>query len=120
MGLIPSAADSYEAACKALNPTSGGILHIHGNVSSKEKDHDDFKKIFLNYNIDQISCNRKLKPEWLAWAIETAQSITNILNDLKCPSAWQANISHIERVKSYAPHIDHLVLDLIAVPRMVT
>ncbi|XP_067853035.1 tRNA wybutosine-synthesizing protein 2 homolog [Heptranchias perlo] len=50
-------------------------------------------------------------PEWQTWAESVALRIRNLLETLhKRP--WWTNILHIEHVKSYAPHIDHVVLDL--------
>ena len=120
MGLIPTAEESYEAACHALNPFVGGIFHIHGNVSSKEKaDLDESIRVHSKFNINTVTCNRKLKPEWLRWAIDTAERVVCVLIDKKSPITWKACINHIERVKSYAPHVDHLVLDLTLSPNTI-
>ena len=35
LGLVPSSEISYETACAALNQKCGGILHIHGNVTTE-------------------------------------------------------------------------------------
>nr|XP_014341594.1 PREDICTED: tRNA wybutosine-synthesizing protein 2 homolog isoform X1 [Latimeria chalumnae]XP_014341595.1 PREDICTED: tRNA wybutosine-synthesizing protein 2 homolog isoform X1 [Latimeria chalumnae]XP_014341596.1 PREDICTED: tRNA wybutosine-synthesizing protein 2 homolog isoform X1 [Latimeria chalumnae] len=52
-----------------------------------------------------------VKPEWQMWAELAESRISSLLQDMygKC---WRTKILHIEHVKSYAPHIDHLVLDL--------
>ncbi|XP_078403297.1 tRNA wybutosine-synthesizing protein 2 homolog [Cetorhinus maximus] len=50
-------------------------------------------------------------PEWQAWAESVALRIKNLLETLH-EMPWWTNILHIEHVKSYAPHIDHVVLDL--------
>ncbi len=34
LGLIPSSEDGWPVACAALKPQTGGMLHIHGNVTS--------------------------------------------------------------------------------------
>ena len=126
LGLIPSAESSYEAGCLALNATSGGCMHIHGSVSSKDTFKSDLSQN-SNFNQLHISCNRRLKSEWVNWAIKTAENIKNLLNAVKSctfdsdidqtwSTSWKTDILHIERVKSYAPHIDHLVLDLKCTP----
>ena len=121
LGLIPSAEASFEAAIKALNPLTGGVMHIHENVSSKHKDGtDENEELKCNYFTGLPSCNKKLKQKWLHWAIKTAQKIEKLIlnvtfkntDDKEGCSSRKIEIAHIERVKSYAPHVDHLVLDL--------
>lgn len=114
MGLIPSSTMSILPACKALKYGHGGILHIHGNVESKIKDtssqHPEYKT--------NISSNKhEIPKEWIIWAEEIARKVKITSQELykDCVSARYditTAILHIEKVKSYAPHIDHLVLDL--------
>ncbi|XP_069749452.1 tRNA wybutosine-synthesizing protein 2 homolog [Narcine bancroftii] len=68
---------------------------------------DNKSKVKSNY------CEKKqvTHPRWQAWAKSAALSIRNIL-ETHHKSPWSTNILHIEHVKSYAPHIDHIVLDL--------
>lgn len=58
-------------------------------------------------------CEKKrvTNPEWQVWAESTALRIRNIL-ETHHKKPWSTNILHIEYVKSYAPYIDHVVLDL--------
>jgi len=95
LGLIPDSEISWRTACEALKDT-GGVLHIHGNVESKK---DEIKQEKMN-----------------AWAEATADTIKNILNEVKSILNWSTEIVHIECVKSYAPRIYHLVLDLDCKP----
>ncbi|XP_022096508.1 tRNA wybutosine-synthesizing protein 2 homolog [Acanthaster planci] len=37
LGLIPSSEVGWPVACAALKPSSGGVLHVHGNVTSPAK-----------------------------------------------------------------------------------
>lgn len=65
------------------------------------------------------SCNKKIKPEWLDWAGYVAQSLLGHLKKLHDPKInWNVQICHIEHVKSYAPHIDHIVLDVVCRPML--
>ena len=48
---------------------------------------------------------------WSSWASYVAGKIGVLLVKLHS-TQWTVSVEHIERVKSYAPHIDHLVLDL--------
>jgi len=95
LGLIPGSDISWKTACEALKNT-GGILHIHGNVESKKDEN---------------------KPEKMkVWAEATGETIKNILTEVKCNQSWDTKILHIECVKSYAPRVYHLVLDLECKP----
>eukprot|EP00092_Neocalanus_flemingeri_P012620 GFUD01013602.1.p1 GENE.GFUD01013602.1~~GFUD01013602.1.p1 ORF type:complete len:380 (-),score=88.48 GFUD01013602.1:39-1178(-) len=91
LGLIPGSDISWRTACEALKD-SGGILHIHGNVESKKEENKQ----------------EKMK----VWAEATSETIKNLLNEVKSNQSWDCQILHIECVKSYAPRVYHLVLDL--------
>ena len=91
LGLIPSSAMSYEVGCRALKQETGGILHIHGNVRTKSGQ-------------DQES-------SWASWCQDTIDEIQKILG-----AKWQLEQVHLERVKSFAPKVHHLVLDLKCSP----
>jgi len=91
LGLIPQSDISWRTACKTLKP-AGGVLHIHGNVETKK---DENKKEKMN-----------------AWAHSTGEAIKDILKEVKPACDWKTEILHIECVKSYAPRVFHLVLDL--------
>jgi len=111
MGLIPTAEMSYEAACKTLNPISGGWIHIHGNVDSAVA--SNCEKYSESNQLP--SCNKTLTKPWMYWSLSTRDKIENILK-LQTTKDWNVKIKHIERVKSYAPRVDHLVVDLNCIP----
>jgi len=48
---------------------------------------------------------------WHSWMLHTQREIQAILVR-QSGKAWAVRATHVEHVKSYAPHIDHLVLDL--------
>ena len=61
------------------------------------------------------SCNKRIKEEWQDWV----QFVVNSLRILLCKAHrtsgvddWIVSVGHLEHVKSYAPHISHLVLDV--------
>lgn len=58
------------------------------------------------------SCNKKVKAEWLDWAKYVAQTLLQHLKKSHDNQNWNVQIRHIEHVKSYAPHVDHVVLDV--------
>ena len=54
---------------------------------------------------------------WLSWAKDVSSKILLLLKTHspcdKCEQqCWMVTIQHVEHVKSYAPHVDHIVVDL--------
>lgn len=90
LGLIPSSESSWPAACCALKIT-GGVMHIHGNVES--------------------GGGLEKRGRWRVWGEETSRKIEALLG-----TGWETEVLHIECVKSYAPRVHHLVLDLSCMP----
>ena len=52
---------------------------------------------------------------WTTWARDVCSQIEATLCELH-KKDWFCRVRHIEHVKSYAPHIDHLVVDLECKP----
>ena len=77
-----------------------------------EKDEDDSEKI--EQKVVEV-CSSK-KRAWRSWGCYVAEKIhqllceKNGLEDLR--KTWSVRVDHIEHVKSYAPHVDHLVADV--------
>lgn len=205
LGLIPSSEESWPVACRLLRRNTGGILHIHHNVTSpppaahsmenkphtnptglhihdnvtsppvlridnrqsntathtgitvnnvtsppmfntdkrlaghvihksitvnsvnsvQSEDHNKLQSYpaslkYITPDTDSVSdetqvlhntCKQTDREAWKAWAEHTASHIAGLLRDLTGGS-WRTHIQHIEHVKSYAPHIHHIVLDL--------
>ncbi|XP_030622557.1 tRNA wybutosine-synthesizing protein 2 homolog [Chanos chanos] len=122
LGLIPSSKDGWPVACQLLRKDTGGVLHIHENVTSvsctaDQKNHSVTelqRNTTLEYEQDGENLNESTMSDmdaWKAWAGETANRIAALLKDIT-GDQWRTNIQHIEHVKSYAPHINHIVLDL--------
>ena len=62
------------------------------------------------------SCDKKrLKSAWIDWSQYVAHSLYSILFEMH-KKEWTCTVSHVEHVKSYAPHIDHLVVDIHCIP----
>ncbi|XP_069685094.1 tRNA wybutosine-synthesizing protein 2 homolog isoform X1 [Periplaneta americana] len=150
LGLIPSSKDGWRVACKALKSSTGGVLHIHENVTSgmnkctsnngnvqedlslcSECRHllnciksDKFvyggshkQSFFIDNNrlsISNVPINWK-RVEWKFWAVHVLHCISSTLHEVH-KVKWKLSVVHLHRVKSYAPHIDHLVLDLHCYP----
>lgn len=52
-----------------------------------------------------------LDPAWRTFATKTGKEILKFLNNMH-DDAWACKILRVGKIKSYAPRIDHLVLDL--------
>ncbi|XP_060105298.1 tRNA wybutosine-synthesizing protein 2 homolog isoform X2 [Heteronotia binoei] len=129
LGLIPMSEEGWPVACKVLRKDIGGILHIHQNVESfpgkalqpgqdhqlpATEKHED-KGIHGGKDVVSGTGRRALCPTaqtaWQKWAEATGTQIRTLLQKLN-GKPWRTNILHIELVKSYAPHVHHIVLDL--------
>lgn len=93
LGLLPSSEGGWRIAVKALNKAKGGWLHVHGNVPSKERD------------------------EWALWVCQRLSVLYGETYNVK-PSSSSVYVlcNHIERVKSFAPRVDHYVADIFVGP----
>ncbi|XP_003256234.2 tRNA wybutosine-synthesizing protein 2 homolog [Nomascus leucogenys] len=136
LGLIPSSEEGWPIACQLLRQDAGGILHIHQNVESFpgknlqalgvsriEKEHWLYpQQITTNQwknGATRDSRGKMLspatKPEWQRWAESAETRIATLLQQVH-GKPWKTQILHIQPVKSYAPHVDHIVLDLECCP----
>ncbi|KAJ8048084.1 tRNA wybutosine-synthesizing protein 2-like [Holothuria leucospilota] len=146
LGLIPSSEDAWPVACTALKP-SGGILHIHGNVESypgMQRSDGNLKEVEesvnsgclddKSYNSDNrlleqsssicgSSCEqdfveqlRKKNKYWGSWVRHIEDEIRRLMENIY-NKTWNVNVYHVEHVKSYAPHVDHLVADVTCRPK---
>lgn len=86
LGLLPTSVKAWPLAVQVLKP-SGGWLHVHDNVAVEDRD---------------------------AWE----QRLLEALRDLAVQHGkhWVITCDHVERVKSYAPKVFHLVADIHCVP----
>jgi tRNA(Phe) wybutosine-synthesizing methylase Tyw3 len=86
LGLLPSSVEGWPLAARALKAT-GGTIHVHENV------HEGILA---------------------QWVEDTRAKFETLLQGLGKQLA--VSIVHLERVKSYAPRVYHVVLDLDCVP----
>ncbi|XP_064477090.1 tRNA wybutosine-synthesizing protein 2 homolog [Ornithodoros turicata] len=82
LGLIPSSESGWATACRALKPK--GWMHVHENVP------DDKKETRVR---------------------QVCAAMEQIFLQVR-GTAWTVECLHVERVKSYAPHVHHVVMDL--------
>ncbi|KAL0267197.1 UNVERIFIED_CONTAM: hypothetical protein PYX00_009542 [Menopon gallinae] len=123
LGLIPSSEISWRTACEALKPT-GGTLHVHGNVETRKESIACGECTELSATSPgRISLRtgdilrrdgdfQWKRQQWLTWAVHVLHSLISILRDLDSTKEWVASVENVHFVKSYAPHVDHLVLDV--------
>lgn len=84
-------------------------MHIHHNVTSP---------LLNTAAVPAIGDGRGMgsgkkadREAWQVWADDAATRITSLLREVT-GARWTASVQHIEHVKSYAPHVHHVVLDL--------
>ena len=82
LGILPSSETTWLPALKCLKKT-GGTLHIHMNVKETEVDN------FVDYCLEQLS----------DYAIKQL-------------GFSRVSLKHVEKVKWYAPHVRHIVIDV--------
>lgn len=87
LGLLPSSEGGWEIACKALKRSTGGILHVHENVRE-----------------DTIN-------DWVEYMLEKLRGYFALMD-----KAMVLECRHIEKVKSYAPRVLHVVADVHCTP----
>lgn len=99
LGLIPSSQIGWLTACKALKCDSGGIFHLHENV-----------------NTVQEKSKQKKKEIWWEKGFEIVSELVSLFETIYPDKKWLVKLDDINKVKSYAPHIDHLVFDIACRP----
>ncbi|KAM9274296.1 tRNA wybutosine-synthesizing protein 2 homolog isoform 1-T2 [Morus bassanus] len=135
LGLIPSSEEGWPVACRVLKKGTGGVLHIHHNVEtlptpappqtlvlraeqgSPEGAGSDGEAQHPTEDGGKETLGARIRPEWQRWAEATAVRIRGLLAELH-GQPWHTSILHVEAVKSYAPHVHHLVLDLECRPTL--
>lgn len=110
LGLLPSSEGCWHVAVQALmgtlrnqapstEPAVGGWLHVHGNVPVKERDN------------------------WMQWLCQCLHE--HVLTEITKPDThhnhndkdWVVVCHHVEKVKSFAPTVNHYVADVFIGPR---
>ncbi|NWQ93946.1 TYW2 protein, partial [Burhinus bistriatus] len=136
LGLIPSSEEGWPVACRVLKKGTGGVLHIHHNVetlpapaptqtpvlqaewgSPGGASLSDGEAQHPTEDSGKETLGARIRPAWQRWAEATAARIQGLLAELH-GQPWRTSILHIEAVKSYAPHVHHLVLDLECRPML--
>lgn len=131
LGLLPSSELSWKVACGALNP-NGGILHVHGNVETKKNEINcrlcqtllpandrlpSKKTIAMKFHTESFAFEETTAVvwkhhQWLVWGVHVLHSMMSNMLENSSSKEWICSIENLHFVKSYAPHVDHLVLDV--------
>jgi len=88
LGLLPSCEGGWSLAISCLNLVKGSWLHVHANVPTSEKQ------------------------RWTHWL---CRSLSNLAVNSNGDN-WIAVCTHVEKVKSFAPKVDHVVADVYVGP----
>lgn len=86
LGLLPSSVAGWPLAVFVMK-RSGGIMHVHENVR--------------DIDVDE-------------WILATCKYFESTF--LAAGKGMEVTCRHLERVKSYAPHVLHIVVDLVCTP----
>ena len=86
LGLLPSSRGGWKAAVNVLS-RQGGIMHVHYNV-----------------NAEDIG----------GWVNNTCATFTELFDD--AGKSMSVVCTHVEKVKSYAPRVYHIVVDITCTP----
>lgn len=100
LGLVPSSRVGWRAACSALKDT-GGIIHVHHNVTTKPAG-----------DLEKLSVKELKKVLRHRYGEGVCVEIGNLLAD----KSWKTKLLHCEFLKQYAPHVDHMVYDILCSP----
>ena len=89
-GFLPSSQPSWETAVRALDPADGGWVHAHENIAKNDIE---------------------------SRQAEIVQEFERLVMQVHGPEhGRKVECEHLERVKSYSPHVIHCVLDIAIVP----
>ncbi|KAL3666577.1 hypothetical protein V7S43_008204 [Phytophthora oleae] len=86
LGLLPTSEKAWPLAVQAMKP-SGGWFHVHDNVAVEERE------------------------TWEQHVLDSMRALAK-----QHGKHWTITCEHVERVKSYAPKVYHLVADIHCVP----
>lgn len=90
--------------------------HLHQNTCSLQLNLDFVFCVFIKPDFEFYQDSGRPKEvkllKWNQWALDKVAVIKMMLMECHDAGEWLCHVDHIEHVKSYAPHIDHVVVDL--------
>lgn len=117
LGLIPTSRFSWKTACQALKSSSGGVLHLHENVSIKESsiisNHPSMSEGSNSLIIKVLNSASKRRDKMLElWEKSVIEVIKELFKEIYPDDCWTVKSLGWHKVKSFAPGILHMVLDV--------
>ena len=104
LGLIPSSENGWPVAAAALRPDVGGWMHVHDNVTTTAPP----------------ASTKTVAGEWIAQEFTVRGNVIaarlKVLLEEAHGGSWTTVVNHVEKVKSYAPRVYHLVYDIHCAP----
>jgi len=97
LGLIPTSELGWPVAVRALKKRHAGWFHVHENVTTDP------------------ALGAPVADQLATFGLGVAASFKALLCETH-GGEWSVGIDHVEKVKSYAPHIYHVVYDVRAQP----
>ena len=122
LGLLPSSEGGWDAAVSCLNRGTGGWLHVHANVPRVER--RGWTR-WMCQSLARIAASRQQtrsrrrddrRADGGGDDGRDAASTSDGGNDGH-RDEWIAVVRHVEKVKSFAPMVDHVVADVFVGPR---
>jgi hypothetical protein len=121
LGLLPSSEGGWDVAVSCLDRGAGGWLHVHANVPTMER--RGWTR-WLCQSLAKIAASRTTRSR------RRNDRRADGDDDGGCDAAstndggndgnhdeWIAVVRHVEKVKSFAPMVDHVVADVFVGPR---
>ncbi len=119
LGLLPSSEGGWTVAVSCLNQSIGGWLHVHGNVSTIERRQ---WTIWLCQSLTKVASVQRRPIRRNVCRVDGENdrcdaTYTNEDDNNDYDNEWIAIVRHVEKVKSFAPMVDHVVADVFVGPR---
>lgn len=111
MGLIPTSLASLETACRALDVAAFSrlYLHVHENLTY-ELELEPPKQQSSTVSNKKKEAIERARRRWAEGVVEQVQRmLSKVYPKL---SAVEVEAQEVVCIKSYAPHIDHMVVDV--------
>ncbi|KAL9127688.1 MAG: hypothetical protein Q9217_003487 [Psora testacea] len=91
-GFLPSSRDSWRTAVGVLDPVQGGWIHAHELTAKND----------MERRIEEM--------------VHMFNDLVEEVHGLASGIRWEVSFEHVEQVKSYAPGVMHIVLDVAIAP----
>lgn len=123
LGILPSCIDWMQTAFECVDKRTGAMLHCHDlietkpNSASSESNNADTSPISSNHEDSNLEPVHTNDIEFNAFEAK-AQTLIDRIKDEVDAHDLRASLVQIQPVKSYAPHITHVVFDIKIEPKI--